>query len=197
MGRIRMKFQKAISIQNDTRRAANSWKLLLQLILLLETIICYLFKIKVSRNFICSKQTNYFYCKKKLPCWLFKVNNEIIFLQMNTNIPSATATTNPTAPVQLTKVVPINIGDKLCFPKFTCIHLTFPGQDQLKRNLTRYSKKMFLFICSKMQITLKCRMRNCTPNYSTNNKSFWLLIRKIMILYKFSRISMKETDNYL
>ena len=28
-------------------------------------------KIKVSRNFICSKQGNYFYCKKKLPCWLF------------------------------------------------------------------------------------------------------------------------------
>ena len=60
---------------------------------------------------------------------------------MNTNIPSATATTNPTAPVQLTKVVPINIGDQLCFPKFTCIHLTFPGRDQLKRNLTRYRQK--------------------------------------------------------
>ena len=60
---------------------------------------------------------------------------------MSSNIPSATATTNPTAPVQLTKVVPVNIGDQLCFPKFTCSHLTFPGQEQLKRNLTRYRQK--------------------------------------------------------
>ena len=50
---------------------------------------------------------------------------------MNTNIPSATATTNPTAPVQLTKVVPINIGDQLCFPKFTCIHLRYRQKDVL------------------------------------------------------------------
>ena len=60
---------------------------------------------------------------------------------MNTNIPSATATTIPTAPMQLTKVIPTNIGDQLCFPKFNCIHLTFPGSEQLKRNLARYRQK--------------------------------------------------------
>ena len=60
---------------------------------------------------------------------------------MNTNIPSATVTTIPTAPIQLTKVIPTNIGDQLCFPKFNCIHLTFPGLDQLKRNLTGYRQK--------------------------------------------------------
>ena len=59
---------------------------------------------------------------------------------MNTNTPTTT-TTNPIAPMQLIRVVPINIGDQLCYPKFTCIHLTFPGQEQLKRNLARYRQK--------------------------------------------------------
>ena len=56
---------------------------------------------------------------------------------MQTNI----ASTSTNATMQLAKVVPVNINDHLCYPKFNCIHLNFPGQEQLKRNLARYRQK--------------------------------------------------------
>ena len=34
--------------------------------------------------------------------------------------------------------MPVNIRDHLCYPKFTCMHLNFPEQEQLMRNLARY-----------------------------------------------------------
>jgi len=54
---------------------------------------------------------------------------------------TSTAPTAPTASMQRTRVVPIKIRNQLCYPKFTCIHLNFPGLDQLKRNLARYRQK--------------------------------------------------------
>ena len=45
----------------------------------------------------------------------------------------------------LARVIPIKIGDVLCNPKFKCIHLTNPGQDQLKKDLHRYRfKEVFI-----------------------------------------------------
>ena len=52
-----------------------------------------------------------------------------------------TTPTAPTVSTQRPRVVPIKIGDQLCYPKFTCVHLDFPGLDQLKRNLARYRQK--------------------------------------------------------
>ena len=57
---------------------------------------------------------------------------------MNTNIPAEHISM---ASTQLARIVPIKTGDQLCYPKFTCIHLDFPGLDQLKRNLARYRLK--------------------------------------------------------
>ena len=45
---------------------------------------------------------------------------------------------------KLARVIPIKIGDVLCYPKFKCIHLTNPGQDQLKKDLHRYRFKEVL-----------------------------------------------------
>ena len=42
------------------------------------------------------------------------------------------------------RVVPLKIGDRLCFPKFKCMHLEFPGMEQLKKDLARYRQKEVL-----------------------------------------------------
>ena len=39
---------------------------------------------------------------------------------------------------KFTRVIPIKIVDVLCYPKFKCIHLVDPGQEQLKKDLYRY-----------------------------------------------------------
>jgi len=39
---------------------------------------------------------------------------------------------------QLQRVVPIKIGDSLCYPVFLCLHSKNPGHEQLKRDLQRY-----------------------------------------------------------
>ena len=39
---------------------------------------------------------------------------------------------------QLQRVVPIKIGETLCYPVFLCLHAKNPGQEQLKRDLQRY-----------------------------------------------------------
>ena len=39
---------------------------------------------------------------------------------------------------QLQRVVPLKIGDTLCYPVFLCLHSKNPGHDQLKRDLQRY-----------------------------------------------------------
>ena len=46
--------------------------------------------------------------------------------------------------MQPAKVVPIKIGNHMCYPKFTCLHLDFPGQEQWKRNLAKYRRKEIL-----------------------------------------------------
>ena len=38
----------------------------------------------------------------------------------------------------LQRVVPIKIGDTLCYPVFLCLHSKNPGHEQLKRDLQRY-----------------------------------------------------------
>ena len=38
----------------------------------------------------------------------------------------------------LQRVVPIKIGDSLCFPVFLCLHSKNPGHEQLRRDLQRY-----------------------------------------------------------
>ena len=39
---------------------------------------------------------------------------------------------------QFQRVVPIKIGQTLCFPVFLCLHAKNPGREQLKRDLQRY-----------------------------------------------------------
>ena len=39
---------------------------------------------------------------------------------------------------QLQRVVPIKIGDGLCYPVFLCLLLKNPGPEQLKKDLSRY-----------------------------------------------------------
>ena len=36
------------------------------------------------------------------------------------------------------KVVPIKIGDSLCYPVFLCLHAKNPGIEQLRKDLSRY-----------------------------------------------------------
>ena len=55
-----------------------------------------------------------------------------MFMQMNPNMPQEVVQEKPA------RVIPIKIGDVLCYPKFKCIHLTNPGQEQLKKDLHRY-----------------------------------------------------------
>ena len=53
--------------------------------------------------------------------------------------------------IKLSRIIPITIGDQLCYPRFTCIHLDFPGDEQLKKNLARYRQKeilIHLFECA-------------------------------------------------
>ena len=45
---------------------------------------------------------------------------------------------------KLARVIPIKIGDVLCYPKFKCIHLNNPGREQLKKDLHRYRFKEVL-----------------------------------------------------
>ena len=42
---------------------------------------------------------------------------------------------------KLARLIPVKIGDVLCHPKFKCIQLTNPGQEQLKKDLHRYRCK--------------------------------------------------------
>ena len=39
---------------------------------------------------------------------------------------------------QFQKVVPIKIGDSLCYPVFLCLHAKNPGIEQLRKDLSRY-----------------------------------------------------------
>ena len=57
---------------------------------------------------------------------------------MNPNMPQEVIQEKPA------RVIPIKIGDVLCYPKFKCIHLTTPGQEQLKKDLHRYRFKELL-----------------------------------------------------
>ena len=53
--------------------------------------------------------------------------------------------------MKLSRVVPVTIGDQLCYPKYNCIHLNYPGEEQLKKNLARYKQKdilIHLFQCA-------------------------------------------------
>ena len=64
-----------------------------------------------------------------------------------------TSEINISAPenVKLSRVIPVTIGDQLCYPRFNCIHLDFPGDEQLKKNLARYRQKeilIHLFECA-------------------------------------------------
>ena len=45
---------------------------------------------------------------------------------------------------KLARVIRIKIGDVLCYPKFKCIHLTNPVQEQSKKDLHRYRFKEVL-----------------------------------------------------
>ena len=63
--------------------------------------------------------------------------------------PIANTNTNVNTSVEaegkkLSRVIFITMGDELCFPKFKCIHLDFPGDEQLKKNLARYRQKEIL-----------------------------------------------------
>ena len=49
---------------------------------------------------------------------------------------------------QVLRVVPVKIGDQLCYPPFKCIHLNTPNHDQLKKDLARYrQKKIMIQLC--------------------------------------------------
>ena len=39
---------------------------------------------------------------------------------------------------QLQRVVPIKMGDHLCYPDFLCLHSKNPAQEQLRKYLSRY-----------------------------------------------------------
>ena len=56
------------------------------------------------------------------------------------------ASTNTNATMQLAKVIPVNINDHLCYPKFMCVHLNYPGQEKLKGNVARYRQKDVLIL---------------------------------------------------
>jgi hypothetical protein len=62
----------------------------------------------------------------------------------NTSINTSINTSVETEGRKLSRVIPITIGDQLCYPKFKCIHLEFPGDEQLKKNLARYRQKEIL-----------------------------------------------------
>ena len=50
---------------------------------------------------------------------------------------------------QLLRIVPVKIGDLLCYPPFKCIHLNTPNRDQLKKDLTRYrQKEIMIQLCN-------------------------------------------------
>ena len=57
---------------------------------------------------------------------------------------------NDSIEVQLKRVVPLKIGDSLCYPVFLCLHAKNPGHEQLQRDLQRYRstkqvlKQMFI-----------------------------------------------------
>ena len=57
---------------------------------------------------------------------------------MNPNMPQEVRQEKPA------RVIPIKIGDVLCYPKFKCIHITNPGQEQLKKDLHHYRFKEML-----------------------------------------------------
>ena len=61
-----------------------------------------------------------------------------IFLQLNPLMSSESEQE------KLSRVIPIKIGDVQCYPKFKCIHLIDPGQEQLKKDLYRYRFKELL-----------------------------------------------------
>ena len=61
--------------------------------------------------------------------------------------PATTSTINTSVETEGKKffrVIPITISNQLCYPKFKCIHLKFPGEEQLKKNLARYRQKEIL-----------------------------------------------------
>ena len=52
---------------------------------------------------------------------------------------------NPSMPIETDQeVIPIKIGDVLCYPKFKFFHLVNPGQEQSKKDLYRYRFKEVL-----------------------------------------------------
>ena len=46
--------------------------------------------------------------------------------------------------MNLVRVIPCMIGEHLCYPRCTCVHLNFPGEEQLNKNLARYRQKEIL-----------------------------------------------------
>ena len=55
---------------------------------------------------------------------------------MNASIPQEKA--------QAARVIPIKIGDHVRYSKFKCLHLEFPGMEQLKKDLARYRQTQVL-----------------------------------------------------
>ena len=39
---------------------------------------------------------------------------------------------------QLQRVIPLKLGETLCYPVFLCLHSKNPGPEQLKKNFSRY-----------------------------------------------------------
>ena len=68
---------------------------------------------------------------------VYMLTVKLIFLQMNPSMPSENGQE------KIARVILNKIADVLCYPKFKCIHLVDPGQEQLKKYLYRYKiKKM-------------------------------------------------------
>ena len=116
---------------------------------------------------------------------------------------------------KFSRVVPITIGDQLCYPKFKCIHLDFPGEEQLKKNLARYRQKellIHLFKCANnfdasdeelhseffgakqdgIRIVWSTSIA-CSCNWEVKN--FWSDILKIIQIFRNWQISMSSTDH--
>ena len=78
-----------------------------------------------------------FILQNQITLLTFLVNNEFTCLQMNTTNQQTTENVE----VRLAKVIPTKMGDHFCYPKFTCVHLDFPGLFRLKF-LTRTQREL-------------------------------------------------------
>ena len=104
---------------------------------------------------------------------------------------------------QLLRVVPVKLGDLLCYPPFKCIHLNTPNRDQLKKDLARYrQKEIMIQLCNDADNYSSTYEELHSKLFAEQKEGIRLIWEYVNMMYQdydgeeFLKIETSQLDNF-